>query len=96
MKLVALLTFFISVSADAAILNGGSTLIESLSGPNQLIVTGEPAKALYLQLDAVPEQDPSAFNKVMRKSANQMSCSFYVDAAEYGCDIFVSAHGIVQ
>lgn len=96
MNLIVLFALFISFSADAAILSGGSTLIEGLSGPNQLIVTGEPAKFMYSQLDAIPRQDPSALNKVMKKSANQMSCSFYVDTSEYGCDIFVSAHGIVQ
>jgi len=94
-NIIITLSFF-SVVTDAAVLTGESTLVEGVSAPNQLIVAGEPAKSLYIKLNAIPRKDRNYIEGVLTKSTNQMSCNVTVDSDDYTCSILVSSSGIVK
>jgi hypothetical protein len=96
MKFIIVLTaMFLGFSSQAQIIEGKSAVLPGLQAPSRVIVTGEVAKFLYEQLDSATYQDPSALNKVLLKTGKCIVCSLYVERQLYGCEILVSADGVV-
>jgi hypothetical protein len=96
MKLASVIAIvFLGTSAQGQLIEGKSAVLPGLQAPHRVILSGDSAKFLYEQLNSATYQDSSALNRVLLKTGKAIVCSLYVDRQLYGCEIIVSANGVV-